>query len=440
MSNNIELLKVINKNNEVIDTCFYTYFKNNKYEEEYNNFKYKFHLKLRLTSSVLIIVYSLIISISFLINKGVLYGSIIQFGVFLFNFISIIIIYKTPMSSKLNIALSYLKLILNIINYSFFILFNMLLTSNYTAEEFISNKIEVILEYTFITNAIVRNIHLTIFLIVIEYGFFIKSSKKISFSILAWYIIICIIGSLFNKLDPFYLKYEFLSLVFFTLFFLIPDIIWNSKREQFISFKNTETINNYYESLINNMQIQVVSLFNKKSIMYNSSFSNQINTRKQSLNIDKITSNNLIDKVDILSIKKDKLNDFDINAYLECLIKIEDEKLSLLEIINNLSNGKAEIKENNSNFKSLGTFITKDNENRFYEVYSRLFDINDENNSKYIVDIYINEITEILTAENLLTETKLKQKLFSKFAHEFKTPIIIIKSLLSEINNNIEKY
>src|SRR5690606_7924807 len=69
----------------------------------------------------------------------------------------------------------------------------------------------------------------------------------------------------------------------------------------------------------------------------------------------------------------------------------------------------------------------------------RLFFICQE---KFIVDLIIDDITEIKQAEKSSSETKLKNKLFSKLAHEFKTPLIIIKNMVNDlvfkINSDLE--
>ena len=84
-------------------------------------------------------------------------------------------------------------------------------------------------------------------------------------------------------------------------------------------------------------------------------------------------------------------------------------------------------------FMYLGIFKNT-NGNKFFKVYLRKFYLEE---SKFIVDIMTADITEIKKAEFISSETMIKQKLFSKFAHEFKTPLIVIKSLVTDLMESI---
>ena len=53
------------------------------------------------------------------------------------------------------------------------------------------------------------------------------------------------------------------------------------------------------------------------------------------------------------------------------------------------------------------------------------------------MDLMINDITQIKEHEKEKSVSKLKQCLFSKIAHEFKTPIIIITAKLDELEEEI---
>jgi len=91
-------------------------------------------------------------------------------------------------------------------------------------------------------------------------------------------------------------------------------------------------------------------------------------------------------------------------------------------------------KENNfisKEFLSIGYF-TYDIEGKksFYEVLYRKMKINEE-----IVELLVYNVSEIKFAEKTNAETKYKQKILAKIAHEFKTPLITITSF---INNLVE--
>jgi signal transduction histidine kinase/CheY-like chemotaxis protein len=93
------------------------------------------------------------------------------------------------------------------------------------------------------------------------------------------------------------------------------------------------------------------------------------------------------------------------------------------------------IQENNiisSEFKLIGNFI-HETEMRFFSVYFRKTLDND------LIDLLINDITEIKQAEKLSNESQIKQKILAKIAHEFKTPLNSIISLISSTEKSIQE-
>lgn len=80
--------------------------------------------------------------------------------------------------------------------------------------------------------------------------------------------------------------------------------------------------------------------------------------------------------------------------------------------------------------QNLGIFESR--ESKYFRVYLRIiFNATD----KYVIELLFDDLTEIKNAERVMSESKLKQRLFSKVAHEFKTPLIVIKSLITEFND-----
>lgn len=114
----------------------------------------------------------------------------------------------------------------------------------------------------------------------------------------------------------------------------------------------------------------------------------------------------------------------------------EEEKISLLDLLNEQFDieKSSEIQINMSNINSyLGVFYSLDkSKNNFFKVYLRRFKIDE---LEVITDVIIQNVTDIKLAELSSLENKLKQKLFCKLAHEFKTPMIVIKSLLQDLKN-----
>ena len=108
---------------------------------------------------------------------------------------------------------------------------------------------------------------------------------------------------------------------------------------------------------------------------------------------------------------------------------------------------KKEKKENEKNdssyfqiFQKLGTFaLLLDPFTQTLQYFEISFGKFQLNNGKYIIDILINDITDLKSAERGFAEGKLKHKVLSKIAHEFKTPVIMTINILSEIYDKIEE-
>ena len=107
------------------------------------------------------------------------------------------------------------------------------------------------------------------------------------------------------------------------------------------------------------------------------------------------------------------------------------------ETYNTTSNSKNDIEINNNKFINLGTFEQFDKNNKkigLFDITYRVFVLYDK---KVSIDIIFYDLSEITKSESKKTELKLKDALFSKIAHEFRTPIITITSQLEELENNI---
>lgn len=410
-----DLLYEIFKEKEIIHHWFYSSFRNNQDEKEFSAFKIQYYNKIRLYLGILIccfLVISILLSNIFS-DKFKLYDAILKGLILIINIVSLIIILKTDVYSSVNIVMCYIKFICNLMNYTYILIYFL--------------RLNIVQNVNLDNVNVIRFIYTALSLTLAEYSFFIRPSKLFSNIIVSIYLITVIIGSVLCENDRIYLLPECLLILSLYFVFQFSEGMWNFKREIFVSIKQIETISEYYESLINNMQIQVVSLMDNKVIMYNSSFLKEISLFEYG---------NLRSKNENLSITNSSRHDL-CDVYLNDLVR-KDSSDTICKIIKEIDKEKQNSITSISNFKSLGNFVLKSNNKRVFAIYFRIFSINkDLLDSKAIIDVYINEITDIMAAEQLCSETKIKQKLFSKFAHEFKTPVIIIKSLLGDILNKI---
>lgn len=129
--------------------------------------------------------------------------------------------------------------------------------------------------------------------------------------------------------------------------------------------------------------------------------------------------------------------EFKSNLFLKSLTKNTltgiNQNINLLEIIYEIITYNQD--EEERDFTKLGVFNIQLPFKLIYEVYYRKF-IHDE---KYILEIMMNEVTEITESEKVFAEMKYKQKILSKIAHEFKTPLNSMLGISSSINETNEE-
>ena len=87
---------------------------------------------------------------------------------------------------------------------------------------------------------------------------------------------------------------------------------------------------------------------------------------------------------------------------------------------------------NKSSFTRIGYFRSE-NESHCFDIYYRKLKFKEE-----ALEFLINDISEIMISEKMKIETQYKQKVLAKIAHEFKTPLITITSLINKINEELQ--
>ena len=270
-------------------------------------------------------------------------------------------------------------------------------------------------------------------------------------------IIILILIPIFNCLLILFIQYNFDFPPFYFTFEFVGNIVYyiltifnkkfdtlNKRKVFFESFKNEEYIE-YINQLINALNTIVISVQNNDVLFMNNFAISYFKNKKNFKVIENIQENERL-----ISNVSNKNNDDPVsihtymNSFFQSLIldkPLENQSLqfsqgkSLKEIISEiLSSHNTDSKE----FTKIGYFNSL-NESNFFEVYVRKLKLKEE-----VVELLINDITEIKLVEE--RETKYKQKILAKIAHEFKTPLISIISLIqktityqSEIKPSIKK-
>ena len=243
-------------------------------------------------------------------------------------------------------------------------------------------------------------------------------------------ILISIIQFSFN-FPKFYFAFEFSGNILYYLHIFFIKKYDNSLKKQifFESYKNDHFID-YITQLINSLNNIFVSV-NNKEVLFMNNFS--INYFKKKKNF-KIRED--IQEKEFLSSYytcTDQNQHVTIHSYMNSYFKSlildtpfddETQKKSLSDIITN----KLACKNFESrDFNRIGIFKSS-NEPIFFEIYLRKLKFKEE-----VVELLFNDITEIKLAEKTNIEIKYKKMILAKIAHEFKTPLISIISLVQKI-------
>ena len=86
---------------------------------------------------------------------------------------------------------------------------------------------------------------------------------------------------------------------------------------------------------------------------------------------------------------------------------------------------------------NLGVFYNPMLKDKFYEVFYRNFYIDEMLN---VEDILFYDIsTHVLSERKIIEDNIIKQRLYSKISHEFKTPLISIIGLIDNIKDSIHR-
>ena len=283
---------------------------------------------------------------------------------------------------------------------------------------------------------LLRNIYKSLVNINLMYLFYLDFSYII-ISVLP----LCNIGVLIyvqrtQNYEQFYLLSEMIGVIIFSLFTYVvkkSELIAN-KKFYFEYFKNEKFID-YIRQLIDVLTTNIISLkkdnkiifLNKFAINYfNKNFSNSFNNSKESEKL--LQDNFTIDPV--LKLKNN------IHLFFKSIIKniVTDYKEAQEE--KNLNETLVDIfkeEKYTQNFIKIGFFNVEDFENsKCYEIYVRKLKFNKED----VVELLMYDVSDIKLAERVKTELLYKQKILSKMAHEFKTPLITIITLVNSILQN----
>lgn len=419
---------------EHISSFFYFKFKESQIEQKYVEYNSKWMVKLRKIIAGLSLFYSccncyflysrlaniylLYSSISFIVIDSLLFGVLIYLScrgikdyVLSINFIKFV--------------LTFIYFLSVMIVYAYFSIKRENTTCEVVSSSFCSNFFE----------SIIRNFYLQAVLIGIKYFLYMKPSKFCSVLITLIYFIYFACITIFLG-RPFLTYISELSSCVLCLFISVvsSEDVQKFFRETFIYNQRVNTMFNYFKNFINDLNHQYVSLFEKDVLIYNNAFFGSLN-ETLSKSINKCENHELITQPNHLDFSV--ITYETVMSYFENFSLYMNSELNLKMVIFNEFNyetGKNKLKDTSNHFVKLGVFQDK-SRGCIYSVSYRYFYLTECNG---IFDIILEDITQIKSAEKIEIETKIKQKLLSKVAHEFKTPLLTIINMVQELKSDIE--
>lgn len=230
------------------------------------------------------------------------------------------------------------------------------------------------------------------------------------------------------------------------LLFFFLSLLRQSNCNQVLSVlrsSNNENIRNF-ENLIENISTKFVCLCDNQILYCNKSYREAI--EKVDLNRNHLSdayskTENFSLRDNFISQKEDNLSSRlgmrnilseKNNSFFQNLFKSNNnhtQNISLYETIQDLINYNTS--DETLEFIKLGIHFNVQNDfKNFYEVFYRKF----KHKNMTLLEMLIYEVTEVKEGEKVIAENKYKQKILSKIAHEFKTPLNNILSITHQLN------
>ena len=235
---------------------------------------------------------------------------------------------------------------------------------------------------------------------------------------------------------PIYYDLIGMFIYYFATFFIKKDDYYNKKIVFYDNFRKNNYID-YIVNLIDGLNNMVIST-SKNEVIFINNFTNEYLEKKGYYKNSDFMSeegkgNETNNDLKVENILNKRMN-YATKLFFQSLI-LNISPFYSLKSGTNLSRILNDIMSINlldsNNFYKLGNFSSNvENTINYFEVYTRKLKFKDE-----ILEILIYDITEVKQAEKVNIESKLKGKILSKIAHEFKTPMITIISLINRLLN-----
>jgi signal transduction histidine kinase len=232
----------------------------------------------------------------------------------------------------------------------------------------------------------------------------------------------------YQQFDNFFLLPEFLFnlFIYYAVFVIKKNDFLLNKKILYEVYKNQQYIN-YIKQVIDVINCHVICI-SIEEVLFMNDFSKkffEINTISVSNQLFNENKNELISSI---IIKNTTLND-QVFSFFKQLKMINSDSIidksksqSLNDVIIDYFSQES---INSNNFSRLGYFCDG---NHSFEVFARKLYY-----KQTVTELLMYDISEIRKAEQFKVETTFKKKILAKIAHEFKTPLITIISLINKL-------
>ena len=279
----------------------------------------------------------------------------------------------------------------------------------------------------------IRYIYCFLFIINVLYSYYLDYNVVILLIIPlinSGFILYC--QFVFN-FKEYYFAPEFIgNFVYFIVNYVIKKYDFSEKKEIFLEHYKNHIYTEFIKQLIDVLKTMVISV-KKDEVLFMNNFAIKFFEKKNETSVVEHTMEN-----DILNKKKSEISN-SINPFFKSLI-LKTPMMTELTNLKDIVEGKSfydislqilsETNLTSKCFNRIGYFTTISDKDCF-DIYFRKLKFKETE----VMEILIHDITEVKQAEKINSETKFKQRILAKIAHEFKTPLITIISLINKIND-----
>jgi signal transduction histidine kinase/CheY-like chemotaxis protein len=237
-----------------------------------------------------------------------------------------------------------------------------------------------------------------------------------------------------DKVLTFLLPEIFINFICFYASYLIKKFRWLDKKKVFCESYQTQLYHNYIQNLIDVMECMVIGIKDRE-ILFMNNFALKFLKKFLLIKNDQLNAENNNNNEVLLVHQIQNEPDRFMNMFFQSLFlfKSFDKNFKEGAIFKDVLD---EITLNNTylstNFNKIGYFCSNFDEELYLEIYVRKLIFKEE-----AIEILVYNVSDVKKAEKEAVESSIKNKILAKIAHEFKTPLLTIISLINKINSHL---